>query len=116
MAPLGDAAFQRGDVVWHKAPFKEDKKRPFVIVSDASRPFHGKEYTVVALTSSEKRETIALHSNDWLFGEMDDDSHASPWFAFTIKHARIAAAQGSLTEEATDRIAKAAARNFGLDP
>lgn len=116
MALFEDAAFQRGDVVWHKAPFKEDNKRPFVIVSDDSRPFHGEEYTVVALTTSAKPETIPLHSGDWLFGEMEDQSHASPWFAFTIKHERIAAPQGSLTEEATDRIARAAARNFGLDP
>lgn len=116
MSVLGDSPFQRGDVVWHKAPFKEDKKRPFVIVSDASRPFHGEEYTVVALTTSPKEETIPLDSPDWLFGEMDDQSHASPWFAFTIKHDRIAAPQGSLTADATDRMAKAAAHNFGLDP
>lgn len=116
MSVIGDSPFQRGDVVWHKAPFKQDKKRPFVVVSDDSRPFHGEEYTVVALTTSPKEEAIPLTSSDWLFGEMDDQSHASPWFAFTIKHSRIAAPQGSLTENATERIAEAAARNFGLDP
>ncbi|MFC7082036.1 hypothetical protein [Halorussus caseinilyticus] len=46
---IGDSPFQRGDVVWHKAPFKDDKKRLFVVVSDSSRPF-----------------------------QMDDQSHASP--------------------------------------
>lgn len=116
MSLVGDTPFQRGDVVWHKAPFKEGKQRPFVIISDTSRPFHGEEYTVVGLTTSPKEETIPLGSSDWLFGEPDEQSHASPWFAFTIKHSRIAAPQGSLTEDATDRIAKAAARNFGLDP
>jgi len=113
---IGDSPFQRGDVIWHKAPFKEDNKRPFVVVSDSSRPFHGEEYTVVALTTSSKEETIPLTSSDWLFGEMDEQSHASRRFAFTIKHSRIIAPQGSLTENATDRIAEAAARNFGLDP
>lgn len=116
MALFEETPFQRGDVVWHKAPFKNDTKRPFVIVSDSSRPFHGEEYTVVGLTTSPKSETIQLESTDWLFGELERRSHASPWFAFTIKHSRIAAPQGSLTEEATDQIAKAAARNFGLDP
>jgi mRNA-degrading endonuclease toxin of MazEF toxin-antitoxin module len=67
MPLIGDTPFQRSDVVWHKAPFKEEKKRPFVVVSDASRPFHGEEYTVVALTTSPKEETIALDSSGWLF-------------------------------------------------
>lgn len=116
MGIVGEAPFQRGDIVWHEAPFKEeDNPRPFLILSDSSRPFHGEEYTVVALTSSPKRETIPIESSDWLYGEMDDQSHASPWFAFTIKHEAIVLPQGSLTDEATDRIAKACAREFGLD-
>ncbi|WP_135853839.1 type II toxin-antitoxin system PemK/MazF family toxin [Halorussus salinus] len=97
-----------------RSPVQGSNRRPFVVVSDDSRPFHGEEYTVVALTTSPKDETIPLDSSDWLFGEMDEQSHASPWFAFTVKHSRIVAPQGSLTEDATDRIARAAARNFGL--
>ena len=50
MAVVGETPFQRGDVVWHEAPFKEDSRRPFVVVSDDSRPFHGEEYTVVVVT------------------------------------------------------------------
>ena len=46
---------------------------------------------------------------------MDDQSHVSPWFTFTIKHEEIVHPQGSLTDAATDRIAKACAREFGLD-
>ena len=79
-------------------------------------PLRALYMTVVALTTSPKEETTPLYSSDWLYGELEEQSHASPWFAFTIKHSRIAAPQGSLTENATDRIAEAAARNFGLDP
>ncbi|WP_136716813.1 hypothetical protein [Halorientalis salina] len=107
--------FQRADVVKHPAPFKQSPKhRFFVVLSDSTHPFHGEEYAVAALTSKERPEAIKLDASDWRFGGPSGDSYASPWYVFTIKHADIVNAQGSLTERATDRIANETATFLGL--
>lgn len=106
---------QRADVVKHPAPFKKPPQhRFFVILSDSSHPFHGEEYAVAALTSQNRPEAIELEDGDWRFGGPPGGSYASPWYVFTIKHNDIINAQGSLTTQATDRIATEAARFLGV--
>jgi hypothetical protein len=107
--------FQRADVVKHPAPFKNPPAhRYFLVVSDSSHPFHGEEYAVVALTSKRRPEAIEITDDDWLFGGPPGDSYASPWYLFTIKHADISNAQGSVTEEIADTIATEASSYLGI--
>lgn len=107
--------FQRADVVKHPAPFKNPPNyRYFVVLSDDKHPFHGEEYGVAALTSQDRPEAIELDDSDWRFGAPAGDSYASPWYVFTIKHADITNPQGSVTDHAADRIAKAAASYLGV--
>lgn len=107
--------FQRADVVKHPAPFKNPPNhRYFLVLSDASHPFHGEEYAVVALTSTQRPEAIEIEDSDWRFGGPTGDSYASPWYVFTIKHADISSAQGSVTDAKADTIAAAAASHLGV--
>ncbi|QIO25127.1 hypothetical protein [Haloarcula sp. JP-L23] len=107
--------FQRGDVVKHPAPFKQPPRhRFFLILSEPSHPFHGQEYSVVALTSKQRPDAVEIEDNDWRFGGPSGDSYASPWYVFTIKHGDIVNAQGSLTDQKTDEIAKDAASYLGV--
>lgn len=111
---MSGGPFQRGDVVWHPAPFKKSpKERPFLILSDASHPFHGSEYAVVGLTRTNRPPAIELDQTAWDIGDPGGDSYASPWYVFTIKHADILRPKGALTTAATDRVAKAVASMIG---
>lgn len=107
--------FQRADVVKHPAPFKNPPKhRYFLILSDQTHPFHGEEYAVVALTSTQRPEAIEIPDSEWRFGGPPGESYASPWYVFTIKHADITNPQGSVTDSLTDTIASEAASYLGV--
>ena len=106
--------FQRGDVVWHPAPFKKPpKERPFLILSDASHPFHGSEYAVVGLTRTNRPPAIELTQSAWEVGDPGEGSYVSPWYVFTIKHADINRPKGALTPAITERVASAVAAMVG---
>lgn len=112
---MSGQAFQRGDVVWHPAPFKKPpKERPFLVLSDSMHPFHGSEYAVVGLTRTDRPPAIELSNSDWDVGNPGGESHASPWYVFTIKHADIDRPKGALTRSATDKVADAVGRMLGV--
>lgn len=108
--------YQRGDVVWHPAPFKRaPKERPFLVLSDAAHPFHGSEYAVVGLTRTNRPPAIVLNDRAWAVGNPGSDSYASPWYVFTIKHVDVIRPKGALTPAATDEVATAAAEMIGVN-
>jgi mRNA-degrading endonuclease toxin of MazEF toxin-antitoxin module len=106
--------YERGDVVWHPAPFR-DGGRPFVILSDDGHPFYGEEYVVIGVTTTERERAVALTPDTWSEGEAPKSSWASPWYVLTVKHATISDRLGRLTNEATDDIATAVARLIGVN-
>ena len=113
---MTDATFQRGDVVWHPAPFKSGPaERPFLILSGPSHPFHGSEYAVVGLTRTERSGAIALDRAAWEMGDPGEESYASPWYLFTLKDDNIIRPKGSLTSAATQNVAAAAASLIGVE-
>ncbi|MCU4802014.1 type II toxin-antitoxin system PemK/MazF family toxin [Halobacteria archaeon HArc-gm2] len=112
---MSDGPFQRGDVIWHPAPFKPaPRERPFLILSDDSHPFHGSEYAVVGLTRTERQRASELTPSSWAAGDPGGESYASPWYVFTIKHADVVRPKGSLTKDATTDVATAVARMVGV--
>jgi PemK-like protein. len=114
---MTDAPFQRGDVVWHPAPFKsEPAERPFLILSGPSHPFHGSEYAVVGLTRTKRPTAIELGRVAWELGDPGEESYASPWYLFTLKHDNIIRPKGSLTSQATEKVATAVASLISVEP
>lgn len=106
--------YQRGDVVWHPAPFKRaPKERPFLVLSDDAHPFHGSEYAVVGLTRTERAAAVLLDDRAWAVGNPGSDSYASPWYVFTIKHADVIRPKGALVSPVTDAVARAVAEIVG---
>lgn len=109
----GDAPFERGHVVWHDGLFRDDG-RPWVVLSDDHHPFHGREYLVCGITTTERERTVPLVEDAWLSGGLPRPSFASPWFLPTLKHARIDRGVGGLTDDAVDRIVTEAAGYLGV--
>ncbi len=107
--------FQRGDDVWHPAPFKQPPKEgPFLVLSDSSHPFHGSEYAVVGLTRTNRPPAVKLEPSSWDVGSPGGESFASQWYVFTIKHADVIRPKGALTTSATDRVASAVGSMLGV--
>jgi PemK-like protein. len=113
---MTNGPFQRGDVVWHPAPFKsQPAERPFLILSGPPHPFHGTEYAVVGLTRTERPSAIALDQTTWELGDPGEESYVSPWYLFTLKHDNIIRPKGSLTLDTTNEVAGAVASMIGVE-
>ena len=82
------AAFGRGVVVWHPAPFR-DGGRPFVVPSDDDHRFYGGEYVVVGVPTTERDRAVAVPPETWKEGQPPNPSWASPGSVLTGKHANI---------------------------
>lgn len=108
----GDAPFERGHVVWHDGLFRGGG-RPWVVLSDDGHPYHGREYLVCGVTTTERDHAVPLAEDAWLTGGLPRPSFASPWFLSTLKHARIDNGVGGLTDDAVGRIVTEAAGYLG---
>ncbi|MDZ7687935.1 MAG: hypothetical protein U5J64_04285 [Halobacteriales archaeon] len=100
---MDDDTFERGHVVWHPSLFK-DGGRPYLILSDGSHPFHGKEYIVVGVTTTEREEAVVLTQDNWKVGGLPKKSYVSPWFVATLKHAGIDRGVGALSEDVIEEV------------
>lgn len=93
------------------------KERPYLVLSDDdTHPFHGSEYAVVGLTTTDRQAALRLDEPAWAMGHPGSESYASPWYVFTIKHGDIIRPKGTLTSAATDEIARAVAMMVGARP
>ena len=108
------APYERGDVVWHPAPFR-DGGRPYVILSDDDHPFYGEEYVAIGVTTTERKRAVALTPETWDEGGSPKPSWASPWYILTVKHATISDRLGFITPETTNEIATKVAKLIGVD-
>lgn len=104
--PSGEEQFERGDVVWHRGLFKR-AERPWFVLSDHRHPFHGEEYVVAGITTTEREEAIRLAPDDWAVGGLPRTSYVSPWFLTTLKHADVERGVGALVESATETVVEA---------
>lgn len=104
--------FDRGHVVWHDGLFR-GSGRPWLVLSDDRHPFHGLEYLVAGITTTERDSAVPLSEDAWAVGGLPRSSFVSPWFLTTLKHGRIDRGVGALADDVTDRIANEAARYVG---
>jgi len=98
--------FQRGHVVWHDGLFRESG-RPWLVLSDDRHPFHGEEYLVAGLTTTDRRGAIEVRDTDWTVGGLPRESYVSPWFLSTLKHAEVGEGVGRLADPALQRVVEA---------
>ncbi|MFB6175879.1 MAG: type II toxin-antitoxin system PemK/MazF family toxin [Halobaculum sp.] len=112
---MSDEPFQRGDVVWHPAPFKPGSpERPYVVLTDSEHPFYGDEYGVAALTRTNRPPAVELPPEAWELGAPNGENYASPWYVSTLKHHDISRPKGRLTDEAMARITRRVGEVLGV--
>jgi mRNA interferase MazF len=72
-------AYAQGSVVLAPATFKSGV-RPYLIVSNRNRPFHGDRYTVAVITSTEREMAVELGEGSIMEGELKTyPSYVSAW-------------------------------------
>lgn len=111
---MAEGPFDRGHVVWHDGLFR-DAGRPWVVLSDDRHPFHGEEYLVAGITTTERDGAIPLSEGAWSVGGLPRTSYASPWFISTLKHARIDQGIGTLTDSVVRKVVAGTAQYLGID-
>lgn len=87
----------RGEVWWGPAPHKSSPAyRPWLVVSDMSHPFADVECIVVAMTTQNHPDGIAVPDEAWVQGGSEKDAYVSPWYVTTIKQGDLDNQQGGL--------------------
>lgn len=97
-------SYSRGHVVWGVDPFGAGEERPWVVLSDEKHPFHGEDYIVAPLTTTEWGKGIALSDDDWESGGTPTDSWVKPWSVTQLRNADVTDYQGTLTDPTATRV------------
>ena len=77
-------SYGQGDVVVASDPFGHAPRRPYLVVSNASRPFQGEDYLVSGITTTRREGAIPLE-DEFDAGGLDRESYVSPWTVLTIR-------------------------------
>lgn len=101
-------AYSQGSVVLAPATFKSGL-RPYLVVSNEKRPFHGDRYTVAVITSTEREEAVPITTDRLREGELKTyPSYVSPWSLHVFPHRdvtkRVAQLEPSVVRDVSDRI------------
>lgn len=81
-------SYGQGDVVVAADPFGPAPWRPYLVISNESRPFQSEDYLVAGVTSTERDDAIPL-DGEFEAGGLDRTSFVSPWTALTIRHDHV---------------------------
>ena len=100
--------YERGSVVVAADPFGNTPRRPYLILSDETHPFPGRQYIAVGITTTEYDYSLAL-ADAFVDGELTRESFVSPWAVVSLRGSQIERAvaklSDSLTDKATQRMA-----------
>lgn len=81
--------YPHGAVVLRTDPYKPGK-RPFLVVSDDTRPYYGNDYTLALMTSQSHGKSIAVKQSDVRDGRLKTyPSYVKPWALHETEHGTI---------------------------
>lgn len=108
-------SYARGAVVKGPDLFGSASYRPYVCLSDETHPFSDEEALYAVVTTTQRSPAIPLSADDFVTGGLPKESYVNPWTVTTLRHADIAAMEGTLTLETTRTIAEATASYIGIE-
>lgn len=97
--------YEQGAVVVGADPFGRGNKRPYLVVSNDTRPF-GEEDVAVVITTTERDRAIPL-AGEYVEGKLPYESFVSPWSPVTLKHAAIDKRVAHVSRAVLDDVADA---------
>jgi len=81
-------AYPQGAVVVGVDPFGGAQRRPYLLVSNSTHPFHGEEYLAALVTTTEREQAVPL-AGTYVEGGLPYDSYVNPWNLLTLKETAI---------------------------
>ena len=107
--------FERGRVVVAVDPYGDAPRRPYVIVSDGTHPFPGRQYIALGISTKEYRESIPL-AGAFVEGELTRESFVSPWAVVSLRASHIDRAVAQVSTELIDKATRQMAAYAGYRP
>ncbi|ERH01873.1 MAG: hypothetical protein J07HN6_01432 [Halonotius sp. J07HN6] len=107
--------YERGYVVVAADPLGDTPRRPYVIVSDDSHPFAGRQYIALGISTQGYEASIPL-AGSFIEGELNRDSFVSPWAVVSLRTTHIDRAVAQVSTAVTDRATQQMAAYAGYHP
>jgi len=107
--------YERGYVVVAADPLGDTPRRPYVIISDDSHPFAGRQYIALGISTQEYSESIPL-AGEFIEGELNRESFVSPWAVVSLRTSHIERVVAQLSAELTDNATQQLAAYAGYHP
>ncbi|QSX00602.1 hypothetical protein [Haloterrigena alkaliphila] len=92
---------ERGVIGVAADPFGNTPRRPYLIVSDGTHPFAGRQCIALGITTKEYAESLPL-AGSFETGTLNRESFVSPWAVVSIQGIDIDRAVARVTEELTE--------------
>lgn len=101
-------AYKHGSIVVAEDPYKP-ANRPFLVVSNSTRPYYGADYTLAVITTSEFDEAVQVNSSDVTEGHLKSyPSYVKPWALHEFEHGEIERRVGQVSDTILRHVADAA--------
>lgn len=101
-------AYAQGSVVLAPAAFKGGL-RPYLVVSNGSRPYFGDEYTVSVVTTRPRSEAVKLRESELTEGRLiETPSYVNPWSLHVVQHGEIERRVAQVSNAVLDEVADGA--------
>jgi hypothetical protein len=81
--------YAQGSIVIADNPFAPGF-RPFLVVSNSSRPYQGEEYTTAIVTTTERDTAVRFEADDLTEGGINEyPSFVNPWSLHVLQHEEV---------------------------
>lgn len=101
-------AYKHGAVVLVDDPYKQGS-RPFLVISNDTRPYYGQDYTLAVMTTTTFEEAVRLDATDVIKGDLDSyPSYIKPWSLHEFEHDEIHYRVAQVSGDILRRVATAA--------
>jgi len=107
--------YDRGYVVVAADPFGNTPRRPYLLVSDESHPFAGRQYIALGISTQEYAESTPI-GDAFIEGELNRDSFVSPWAVVSLRATHIDRAVAQVSIAFVDDVTKQMAAYAGYRP
>ena len=108
-------AYAQGSIIIADNPFASGY-RPFLIVSNSSRPYQGDEYTTAIVTTTDRDAAVRFEGADLTEGAIDVyPSFANPWSLHVLAHDAIDRRVAQVSDDVIRAVAAGIARYVELE-
>ncbi|WP_135362697.1 type II toxin-antitoxin system PemK/MazF family toxin [Halosimplex halophilum] len=97
-------AYSQGAVVVATDPFGDNPKRPYLVLSNDTVPFHGQEYVAAVVTTTARDEAVELTDDRFERGRLPRTSYVSPWSVVTLKDWMVDKQPAEATDATVDEV------------